>query len=361
MKRKQDKALQVEKDYQDIEYQIIILTALYLNIETFEDISEWQQVSLEKQKQFEQEVKSIIATTSTETKKKLDEFIDNELMKSSNKFDKTMQYIIDSKAREYISPQNAIRETKTEVERIIYDSMNKLNRGVLNGANKVYKDIIKQAIQDVSTGTKTIDKAVSDVIKKWATKGIPSLMRKDGAMLTPDGYVPMVLRAAQKNLSTKLQEKRMDEYDIDLVMISSHMGSRPSHAPYQAKIYSRSGNSEEYDSLESTGYGKIDGLITGINCRHVMYPYIEGLSEQNYKEYDTKENDQRYKEQQYQRKLERDIRHAKRSLDALTKVGANEREIEKANQLVKNRQQRMREHIKDTGLTRRYERERIHA
>ncbi|MFL8888685.1 phage minor capsid protein [Helcococcus kunzii] len=360
-KNKNNNALEIEKTYREIEQQIIIITASYLNIEGYSDVNKWHNDNYKKIKQYERDVQKIVISNTKNARDVVDDFIDEELQKASKKVDKKMVEILDATNKEYIDPKNAIAETKKEGAKIIYESLNKTNRGLLEGADKVYSDILNKAVDDVTRGDKSISEAVSDVISKWAEKGVPALVRKDGAEMTPEGYVPMVIRAGQKNLANELENKRLDEYGIDLVMISSHMGSRPSHAEFQGKIYSRSGESSEYEPLSVTGYGKIDGLITGVNCRHLMYPYVEGVTKNNYPKYDLEKNNQRYKEQQYQRKLERDIRKAKRTLEALKKVGADSEEIKKAEKRVRQRQAKIREHIEKTGLKRKYNREKINA
>src|SRR5574344_1273551 len=110
-----------------------------------------------------------------------------------------------------------------------------------------------------------------------------------------------------RNATTESQIERMDELDEDLIEVSSHAGARPLCAPYQGHVYSRTGKSTQYPSLDSTSYGEPAGLF-GINCGHVMYPYFPG-TKQTYKPTDDEsQNVEDYKESQKQRQIERSIR-----------------------------------------------------
>lgn len=61
-----------------------------------------------------------------------------------------------------------------------------------------------------------------------------------------------------------------------MVEVTAHSGARPEHAEWQGKVYSRSGKSKKYPSLnDKTGYGTGPGL-GGWNCRHSMFPFYEG-------------------------------------------------------------------------------------
>ena len=123
-------------------------------------------------------------------------------------------------------------------------------------------------------------------------------------------------------MSAEIQLARMDEFDVDLVLVSSHMGARPSHQEWQGKVYSRSGTSKKYpDFVSSTGYGTGDGLC-GWNCRHNFSPYFEG-QENPFDHYDDKENQEAYDKSQQQRLLERTIRKTKRRVEVL-KDAANQ-------------------------------------
>ena len=119
------------------------------------------------------------------------------------------------------------------------------------------------------------------------------------------------VRTGISQASADIQLARMEEMDVDLVLVSSHMGARPEHAQWQGKVYSRSGNSSQYpDFVAVTGYGSVTGLC-GANCRHNFSPYFEGM-ENPFDQYDSEENQKQYELEQRQRTLERRIRNTKR-------------------------------------------------
>ena len=94
---------------------------------------------------------------------------------------------------------------------------------------------------------------------------------------------------------------------------------------------------------QDKSYGDPAGLF-GCNCRHAFYPYQPG-TEKTYKPYPKKENDKVYELSQQQRKLERNIRQAKR---------------EETPEKVKEYQSQMRALVNDNNLTREYAREQIY-
>ena len=123
----------------------------------------------------------------------------------------------------------------------------------------------------------------------------------------------------------KLQELRADEVGCDLMELTAHSGARPSHASWQGKIVSRSGQ-KGYLTLSDIGYGSATGF-KGVNCRHDWYPYFEGYSKtytdkqlkewQNEKVTYNGQKISKYEAMQIQRKMERQIRADKKELAGL--------------------------------------------
>ncbi len=119
------------------------------------------------------------------------------------------------------------------------------------------------------------------------------------------------VRTGISQASGRIQIARMDEMDVDLVLVSSHLGARPEHAEWQGKVYTRSGLNPKYpDFVAVTGYGTVTGLC-GANCRHSFGPYFEGQNNP-FERYDDDENRKLYELEQQQRALERRIRKTKR-------------------------------------------------
>lgn len=96
-----------------------------------------------------------------------------------------------------------------------------------------------------------------------------------------------------------------------------------------------------------------------VNCGHIRYPFIEGISKQTYKPRDPEVNDRIYENSQQQRYLERRIRYAKREEAMLKEIGDTEG-VDIAHRKVLDRQANQRAFINKTGRTRRYNREAIH-
>lgn len=108
--------------------------------------------------------------------------------------------------------------------------------------------------------------------------------------------------------------------------------------------------------LEHTSYGTDVAGLFGINCRHQCYLYQEGVSRKKEYNIDSAENKRIYDLTQKQRKIERTIREKKRDELAVKEAGED---ATKESAKVREWQGKMRDFIKESGLTRQYGREQI--
>lgn len=256
--------------------------------------------------------------------------------------------------------------------RVLQAGLNRTNALITNltgstaiSTQSVFLDASNLVYQQVITGTMSYDQALRSAIKKVGDSALP--------VRYPTGRVDKLDVALRRTVLTgigqttgELQLTRADEFGVDLVEVSAHIGARPSHQEWQGKVYSRSGTHAKYQPfVESTGYGTVTGLA-GANCRHSFFPFFEGLSEKNYtaKELAALEKDVTYEGQtlsayeasQVQRGIERKIREWKRKAGVLSAgVQSNAYELGK----VREWQARMRDFIRQTDLNRQYVREQI--
>lgn len=256
-------------------------------------------------------------------------------------------------------PPNASEPLKailSQYQKLAVDGVNFTQQKLLEGAGRVYVDTVNKASLKIATGVISTDDAIAQTVREWSKKGIPAIVDSAGRTWSSEAYAQTVLRSSVRNVTTETQFTRCDEYGIDLIEISSHADARPGCAPYQGKVYARSGTHKRYPSFNTTSYGEPDGIL-GINCRHNIFPYFEGITT---KTYDANPNTQRaYKQSQVQRRYERDIRASKREVAVMDKLGDKEA-VERAKATLKNREDRMQSFLAESGRTRRSNRERIY-
>ena len=238
--------------------------------------------------------------------------------------------------------------------------------------NEVYNAVhheLGRGTASVIMGQESLQSAVRSTIRRMSREGIPAFVDAAGREWSPEAYVTMDLRTTAMNTARQAQFDRCDDYGIDLIEVSSHMGARPLCAPYQGRIYSRGGASGEtkdgagrtiyYSPLSQTSYGEPAGLF-GINCGHQCYPFVPGANIQRYFPYDEKENAEAYEKSQVQRKLERDIRASKRECMMLDAAGDKEG-YTKAAQKLKARRENYKDYCKANGLGTQPERTQVYG
>ena len=190
-------------------------------------------------------------------------------------------------------------------------------------AQTQFYNAINNAYLYTSTGVKSYTQAILDVIKDVSKQGA-IIQYPSGARRSIEAAVRMNILTGVNQTCGKLQETRADELGWDLMELTAHGGARPSHASWQGKIVSLSGQ-RGYLSKRDIGYGTATGF-KGVNCRHDWYPYYKG-SARTYtqKELNKWKNEKveyngkkisKYEATQKQRAFERKIRQDKKDLKA---------------------------------------------
>jgi len=234
--------------------------------------------------------------------------------------------------------------------------MNMVNTTMLDQSRQQYLNVVSNVTGKVMSGVSTPEQALREAARNWADMGVPAMIDRAGRQWSTEAYVNMITRTVTNNVSHEMQDARMDEYGVDLFEVSSHSGARPLCAPYQGRVFSKSGRDRNYPSIRDTSYGEPAGLF-GINCGHFKYPYIPGISQRTYEPTeDATENALIYEQSQRQRHLEREIRKAKREYNMMQALEDKEGQ-EQAKQKVLKKQANMRKFIDDTGRTRQRQRE----
>ena len=227
---------------------------------------------------------------------------------------------------------------------IAKNELSNLTRTTGQLATAQMMNLYDQAYLQVSSGAYSYDQAVTNAIKKLVKEGLGEVTYPTGAKRSVEAAVRVAVRTSVAQNALKCEEDMLNDMDINLVEVSSHLGARPSHAVWQGKIYWRNHPEGNYENFyEATGYGTATGL-GGYNCRHQFYPFFGEGDEQTYYHIDETKNEQFYQMEQQQRALERKMRKWDREEKVLKAGGQDTTEArkwksyykEKINDLIKS-------------------------
>ena len=259
---------------------------------------------------------------------------------------------------------NAITAAATEnAIQSIKNMLNQSNVALADKQLELWRKTAAEAVARTELGADK-DKVIESAVRKLTDGGLETISYTSGRNIPIDTALRTHIVAQANAGRARMLAADMEKYDWDIVFTSSHYGARPTHEPWQGRVFSYSGNSTEYPPLvENTGLGAPDGLL-GINCRHEYYPYVEGYSQlpdrtfKQQQQYFGMSSDEYYEATQRQRTLERRVRTYKRRI-AISKDEGRGFLADEAK--LKRTQKELASWCKANKLTRDYAREKAYG
>ena len=337
------------------------------------DVVMWQAQQLQKIGRLNRDVIKLMARTDGLSEDAVKDLIKFHGMKIVDEIDGQLEKVTKQSQPLSADVTNKLdalaNQTWTDLQNNVNESL--VTRNYQQSAvTKAYRQILTESTMATVSGATSHEDAVKHALYKVVDQGLPTrLVDKAGHNWSIDGYTRMVTTTTVNRTYNDLRLQRMQDFDMHLALMSSHPNSRPACAPIQGHVVNLvpSGDPNydpKYDSIYNHGYGEPSGVL-GINCRHVLYPYVPGLSTNHQPQYDPDEAIKNGKLVQAQRARERAIRDAKKRLAVAEQLG-DDKMVSQTKTLLRARQAKLRDFIKETNagrdtplLTRDYAREKI--
>lgn len=235
------------------------------------------------------------------------------------------------------------------LQQVVRKDMRKAQNAVLRKMDDVYRQTVYKAQVYMSSGATTLDQAVDMATKDFLAQGINCIQYKDGKMVNVASWAEMSLRTASHRATMLGEGSKMDEWDMHLVVITSHGNTCELCLPWQGKVL--------IDDVYSSG--KPDGVHTLLsvamaaglfhpNCRHSRALYIPGITKLPKQPVSDDEALERYEVEQRQRTIENNIRKYKR----LEAGSVNAENVNRYGAKVQEWQDALKQHLNDNTFLR---------
>ncbi len=333
--------------YTQIEIELLEnIASRFDNYPTIDGSLEWYLDKMQEFGAFKQTNVKILAKYAGLSSKELKHLMEELVFRSALEFKgANLNALLNSTAN---------RNTLSSILNNLENDIKIINTKALESAEKSYMDVLTKSTIETTSGAYSYQESIKHGLMEMAEKGISGATyeRSNGKIVrySLEGTVrrDILTRAHQASFETQMNNMR--ELGHNLIYVSQHKGARvhktnpiANHAGWQGKVYMLDGSSSEYPNLfEATGYGDIQGLA-GVNCRHHISSYIEGVTKLPTR-VNEEENERIYQESQEQRKLERDVRKAKKELAVAKKIDDKDL-IKKAKGKLKQRTEKLNDFV----------------
>jgi hypothetical protein len=178
-------------------------------------------------------------------------------------------------------------------------------------ADDAYKAVAADAMNLVVSNTTPVG-AQHAAYQRLVRQGVSGFVDSKGRNWELSAYVEAATRSAAQRAFNVSHLDRMQALGIDLFVVPDDGHPCPLCLPWQGRILSVAPDTRADATVaEATAAG-----LFHVNCRHVLTAYLPGVTEVPPPRDWSSEDQARYALSQQQRRLERDIRAAKRELAA---------------------------------------------
>jgi hypothetical protein len=235
----------------------------------------------------------------------------------------------------------------------------KNNNTIFKPFKRAYRDLIDEAVYNVTTGVKDYQSAMRNTINDIADSGIKihesSVKYKSGYNRRIDSSVRQNILEGVRQVNLGVQERIGDEIGADGVEISSHFPCAEDHWIIDGRQYSK----KRFEQVNAN----LDRPVGMFNCKHFVFSIILGIDEPQYSdnalfkmrqkdketfEYEGKTYN-KYEATQVQRRLETAIRKQK-DRQIIARASDDKEAIAIAQQKISQLTQKYNEFSKTAGL-----------
>lgn len=303
----------------------------------------------------QQEIERAIRRTTNISEKKLTELLDDVVERNQRYYSELIDITGVTAPQTLLSIEDtyAIYEQTRQTMRNITQSMAFLvdNGRTILAPARAYQWALDNAVVQVQSGAISYNQAIRYAVKQLADSGIRVADYESGHRDQIDVAVRRAVMSGVSQLCDKYSDQSAEYLGTRYFEISAHIGARDkpgpnpwsAHVLWQGKVFylSDHGESDPLDKypdlIESTGYGYVDGL-SGANCRHKKYPWMEDVSERTYTDEQLAHIDDghdvefegkhytAYEATQKQREMERTGRKKEREITAFKSSGLKDDE-----------------------------------
>ena len=293
----------------------------------------------------------------------------------------------------------------SSTEMLGYGFQDSNGRIIYKNLKKAYYDIIDEAILSVSEGKETFNERMYKIIKEIGDSGLKVIYpttyqtvdKQTGNIITKhyarrlDSVVRMNIQDGIGQLHNANQELFGNEFGSDGVEITVHENSAPDHEPVQGRQFSTIRENEnelsEWEKLQAGEDAKDykgntynlnhDGKggyrpISKMNCRHVTYNIVLGISNPAYTEEELQKAKERnnegfdyegkhytlYEGEQLQRNIELELRKAK-DAQIMGRTSGIKEDVMNAQQRITQLTNKYKELLNASGLDSKLDRARV--
>ena len=299
--------------------------------------SAWQAEKLRSLEKFRRENAEIMAEYTEQIDQETRQIMEEEFSQGVNSVDVPPAVPVEDVPAEIHPEPQFFGVDTTKVDKLIED-LTTLEKNAETAALRLTDDVYRQTVNRVqlamSTGSMTLQQAIDIAVKDFLAQGINCIVYRDGRRVNIADYVRMALRTTATRAALQGKSAKFKALGYDTVQVSSYGMCSKTCEPWQGRIYIEDtfsdwdGEVQEYpDGIlwGKSGYcGKWFPLLSSAiekglfhpNCRHTILLWRDGdpLPES----VDNSDSERRYKLEQQQRALEREIRKAKRKVNGFT-------------------------------------------
>lgn len=138
-----------------------------------------------------------------------------------------------------------------------------------------YQQTLDAAIMDIKSGAFSYNTVLARTINAMTTSGLRWIDYDSGWHNRVDVAARRAIMTGFRQVQGKINEQVAEELKTDYYEVSYHVGARPTHQPWQGRVWSMQ------QLKDVCGLGTGPGLH-GWNCYHDYKPFIPGVSVRTY-------------------------------------------------------------------------------
>lgn len=186
-----------------------------------------------------------------------------------------VKQVSEDAVKDYLNLSNTLGFRKIVNGRVKYETL-----------RETYVNAIDEGVLAVRTGTTDYNSAMKSVVKELGESGVRTVDYASGYSRRLDTTVRMNIQDSIMRLHNETQKHLGEELGTDGIELSVHQNPAPDHL-FQGKQFTKLNfeymqSNRPFKDVKDKEYEAIDRPISTMNCRHITYSIILGISKPRY-------------------------------------------------------------------------------